>query len=167
MSHLTANPFQKHYEFPSHRPNPLLTPPDTETEYVPQLTSTSAGIQAPAVPLSSILPGGQSIGLGVDLDSSPSYRSSPAPEHTLRKVSSIGYINSGPREARERVMQRGVRWLVVVVPPASLAQEHGQLGHTLAVGSADRLSQGILMPLCSTVRLALFHHSQMMPPDAI
>lgn len=140
MSHLTANPFQKHYEFP--RPAPLLTPPDTEPEYSTQLPSAAH-------------PSG---GLGVDLDPSPSYRSSPTPtpevHGSLRKISSLPYIQSGPREARERVVQRGVRWLVVVVPPASFSQEHGHLGHTLSVGSPDRLSQGILMPLYSTVRAA-------------
>lgn len=136
MSHLTANPFQKHYEFP--RPAPLLTPPDTEPEYSTHLP-----------PL-----GHPSAGLGIDIDPSPSYRSSPTPDPqaSIRKVSSLPYIHSGPREARERVVQRGLRWLVVVVPPKSFSQEHGHLGHTLAVGSPERLSQGILMPLHSTVR---------------
>ena len=152
MSHLTANPFQKHYEFPLHRPSPLLTPPDTEPDYAHHLAS--AGIPSAAIPSGSIPSGGYP----TELDPSPSYRSSPAPEHSLRKVSSIPYINSGPREARDRVVQRSVRWLVVVVPPRSFAQEHGHLGHTLAVGSPDRLSQGILMPLYSTVRPFSFNH---------
>ncbi|KIP04878.1 hypothetical protein PHLGIDRAFT_129209 [Phlebiopsis gigantea 11061_1 CR5-6] len=139
MSHLTANPFQKHYEFP--RPAPLLTPPDTEPEYSTHLP-----------PL-----GHPSAGLGIDLDPSPSYRSSPTPDPqgSARKVSSLPYIHSGPREARERVVQRGLRWLVVVVPPKSFSQEHGHLGHTLAVGSPERLSQGILMPLHSTMSTQL------------
>ena len=153
MSHLTANPFQKHYEFPLHRPHPLLTPPDTEPEYTAQLPSASTTMPSATVPSAS-----NTAALGIELDPSPSYRTSPAPEHSLRKVSSIGYIHSGPREARERVVQRSVRWLVVVVPPASFAHEHGHLGHTLTVGSPERLSQGILMPLYSTVRLSLCHH---------
>ena len=141
MSHLTANPFQKHYEFP--RPAPLLTPPDTEPEYPTQLPSA----------------GHPSSGLGIDLEPSPSYRSSPAPDvqPSARKVSSLPYIHSNPREARERIVHRGMRWLVVVIPPASFSQEHGHLGHTLAVGSPDRLSQGILMPLYTTVCLIYAH----------
>lgn len=151
MSHLTANPFQKHYEFP--RPGPLLTPPDTEREpeYAPQPPSALPSA------LTSALPSGgyQSSGLGIEFEPSPTHRMSPVPDGlgSIRKVSSLPYINSGPREARERVVQRGMRWLVVVVPPRSFADEHGNLGHTLAVGSSDRLSQGILMPLYSTVCL--------------
>ena len=135
MSHLTANPFQKHYEFP--RSAPLLTPPDTEPEYSTQLPAP-----------------GPSAGLGIELDPGLPLRSSPTPDlqGSLRKISSLPYINSGPREARERVIQRGLRWLVVVVPPKSFAHEHGHLGQTLAVGSTERLSQGILMPLHPTVR---------------
>lgn len=154
MSHLTANPFQKHYEFP--RPGPLLTPPDTEPEYLSQLPSTlqsslPSGLPSGLPSSSYTLP----TGLGIELDPSPTQRgrSSPVPDPlSIRKVSSLQYINTGPREARERTERRGMRWLVVVVPPVSFAREHGHLGHTLSVGSPDRLSQGILMPLYSTVR---------------
>lgn len=153
MSHLTANPFQKHYEFP--RPGPLLTPPETEPEYPSQSSSTLQS-SLPSSQLSS----GQAMpnGLGIDLDPSPTPRgrSSPVPDPlSIRKVSSLQYINTGPREARERAEKRGMKWLVVVVPPASLTQEHGHLGHTLSVGSPDRLSQGILMPLYSTMTTQL------------
>ncbi len=138
MSHLTANPFQKHFEFP--RPGPL-TPPDTESEYPNQ---SAAQAHAP------------SMGLGIDFEPAPMpHRSTtPATEVPLRKLSSVTYLHSGPREARERVVQRGIRWLVVVVPPGSFGQEHGHFGNTLSVGSPDRLSQGLLMPLFPTVRIS-------------
>ncbi|GJE84845.1 hypothetical protein PsYK624_009210 [Phanerochaete sordida] len=145
MSHLTANPFQKHYEFP--RPGPLLTPPETEPEFPSQ--SLPSGLPSSSQPMPN--------GLGIELDpsSTPRGRSSPVPDLPLRKVSSLQYINTGPREARERTEKRGMRWLVVVVPPASFGQEHGHLGHTLSVGSQDRLSQGILMPLYTTMTTQL------------
>ncbi|PSR73395.1 hypothetical protein PHLCEN_2v10687 [Hermanssonia centrifuga] len=135
MSHLTANPFQKHFEFP--RPGPL-TPPDTESEYPNQ---SAAQAHAP------------SMGLGIDFEPAPMpHRSTtPATEVPLRKLSSVTYLHSGPREARERVVQRGIRWLVVVIPPGSFGQEHGHFGNTLSVGSPDRLSQGLLMPLFPTM----------------
>lgn len=63
------------------------------------------------------------------------------------------YINSGTRETRDRVVNRGLKWLVVVFPPASFSREHGQFGHTLSSGSIDRLSNGVLMPLYPTVSL--------------
>lgn len=136
MSHLTANPFQRPYEFP--RVSPLLTPPDTESEYQNQIPhSTVSGA------------------LGIDLEPSSSYRTPSATEvpTPARNRPSLQYIHSGPKEMRERVTQRGsaARWLLVVVPPTSMAQEHGHLGHTLTVGSPNKLTQGILMPLHSTV----------------
>jgi hypothetical protein len=73
----------------------------------------------------------------------------------LRRVSTLAYHNSPLRDPRERAGIRH-RWLVVVIPPASLVQEHGPLGHTLASGPSQRLSQGILMPLLPTVNLNLF-----------
>ncbi|KAK0230732.1 hypothetical protein IW262DRAFT_426261 [Armillaria fumosa] len=68
-----------------------------------------------------------------------------------RKVSSLAYHSSGFRESRERTSQRNFKSFVVVIPPPSLLQEHGQLGHTLSVGPQHRLSQGILMPLFPTL----------------
>lgn len=68
-----------------------------------------------------------------------------------RKVSSLAYHSSGFRESRERTSQRNFKSFVVVIPPPSLLQEHGQLGHTLSLGPQHRLSQGILMPLFPTL----------------
>lgn len=148
MAHLTANPFAKHFEFP--RPGPLLTPPDTESEYQVPLTHP---VQMP-VP---VAPPTQSIPLPVDIEPPHSHRSVPSIATEVpasRKYSTLSYFNSGPREARDRVVQRtaSVRWLVIVVPPLSVVTEQGRLGHTLAIGSPERLSQGILMPLYPTVR---------------
>lgn len=142
MSHLTANPFQKHFEFP--RPGPL-TPPDTESEEHIQ------GLQPPPPPAPAPL------ALGIEIEGLPhsSHRSIPSVATEIpptRKLSSLQYIHSGPREARERVIQRGIRWLVIVVPPLSVVTEHGHFGHTLSIGSPERLSQGMLMPLFPTVR---------------
>ncbi|KAF7789376.1 hypothetical protein EIP86_000320 [Pleurotus ostreatoroseus] len=142
MSHLTANPFSKHFEFP--RPGPLLTPPDTESEYAnPALHPPPAPTPAP-------------LALGIDLgDPLPvsSHRSVPsaATEVPLRKGPNLPYIHSGPREARERVVQRGVRWLVVVIPPTSVVTDRAHFGHTLSVGSTEKLPQGMLMPLFPTM----------------
>lgn len=135
MAHLLNNPFQASFEFP--RPGPLLTPPDTESEYQGQLPARSR--PAP-------------MGLGIELDPPPSHRSASLTEVPISRK--LQYIHSGPREARERVVQRSVRWLVVVTPPMSFADEHGHFGHTLSVGSPQRLSQGVLMPLFPTVRVA-------------
>lgn len=68
-----------------------------------------------------------------------------------RKVSSLAYHSSGFRESRERTSQRNFKSFVVVIPPPSLLQEHGQLGHTLSLGPRHRLSQGLLMPLFPTL----------------
>ncbi|KAJ3556821.1 hypothetical protein NM688_g1810 [Phlebia brevispora] len=141
MSRLTANPFAKHFEFP--RAGPLLTPPDTESEYHGQ------ALQPPPAPVPPPL------ALGIDLGEPASSHRSVASATTEipqpRKGPSVQYIHSGPREARERVVQRGIRWLVVVVPPISVVTEHGHFGHTLSIGSPERLSQGVLMPLFPTM----------------
>ncbi|CDO75590.1 hypothetical protein BN946_scf184858.g30 [Trametes cinnabarina] len=75
-----------------------------------------------------------------------------SPYSTLhRKRPSVTYLNSGLRESRERTVQRGLKWLVVVLPPVSFTREHGHLGHTLSSGPTHRLSNGILMPLYPTL----------------
>ncbi|KAI0092421.1 hypothetical protein BDY19DRAFT_482973 [Irpex rosettiformis] len=132
MAHLLHNPFQKPFEFP--RPGPLLTPPDTEAEQQ---------IQHQTVPLPT------TNGLGIELEPTPTQRSTSITEVPISRR--LQYIQSGPREARERTVHRSVRWLVVVTPPPSFSQEHGNLGHTLSVGSPERLSQGLLMPLLQTM----------------
>lgn len=69
----------------------------------------------------------------------------------FRRVSSLAYHSSGLRESRERSVQRNYKSFVVIIPPPSFLQEHGQLGHTLSLGPRHRLSQGMLMPLFPTV----------------
>lgn len=122
-----------------------LTPPDTDVDYSGHLQPT----------------GQSSTGLGIDVD--PPLPSSHTPptvteiplQHQTRK-SSVAYINSGLRESRERQVHRGLKWLLVVVPPASFAQEHGHLGQTLSSGPTNRLTQGILMPLYPSVSSPVF-----------
>ena len=134
MSHLLSNPFQKPFEFP--RAGPLLTPPDTDSEYQGQ--SHKRPSPAPAA-------------LPIDLDPSLSHRSASLTEVPISRK--LQYFHTGPREARERVVQRSVRWLVVVTPPLSFTHEHGHFGHNLSRGLPQRLPQGVLLPLFPTVRL--------------
>ena len=69
-----------------------------------------------------------------------------------RRVSTLAYHSSPLRDPREKPGGRQSRWLIVVIPPTSLIQDHGPLGHTLTSGPTQRLSQGIVMPLQPTVR---------------
>ena len=70
----------------------------------------------------------------------------------IRRVSTLAYHSSPLRDPREKPSGRQSRWLIVVIPPTSLVQDHGPLGHTLTSGPTQRLSQGIVMPLQPTVR---------------
>ncbi|KAI0719549.1 hypothetical protein C8T65DRAFT_635732 [Cerioporus squamosus] len=152
MSHLTA-PMppqaghhlpQKPYLFDLPRPAHPLTPPDTDYE-MPHQTLPAQNITGlETEPLPPHMP--------------PSMLDSPyaSPYATLhRKRPSVTYVNSSVREARERVVQRGLKWLVVVIPPISFTREHGHLGHTLSSGPSRRLSSGILMPLYPTLNSQL------------
>ncbi|KAI9063240.1 hypothetical protein FKP32DRAFT_1572561 [Trametes sanguinea] len=146
MSHLTApmptgHNAPKPYVFDLPRPAHPLTPPDTEYEtlsHQAQPAQNMAGLESePFLP-----PQAPSV-----LDS---------PYSTLhRKRPSVTYLNSGLRESRERTVQRGLKWLVVVLPPVSFTREHGHLGHTLSSGPTRRLSSGILMPLYPTLNSQL------------
>ncbi|KAI0375643.1 hypothetical protein BV20DRAFT_1117191 [Pilatotrama ljubarskyi] len=146
MSHLTApmptgHRVPKSYLFDFPRPAHPLTPPDTDYE---TQSHQAAPLQAMAGLETEPFPPQQL----------PSVTDSPyASLH--RKRSSVTYVNSGLRESRERVVQRGLRWLVVVLPPVSFTREHGHLGHTLSSGPTRRLSNGILMPLYPTLNSQL------------
>lgn len=107
-------------------PNQLPTPPETDTDFL-------AGGGHHNIDL-----------MNADLD----HPSAGAP---FRRVSTLAYHNSPFRELRERTTTRQSRWLIVVIPPAWLVQEHGPFGHTLASGPPQRLSQGVLMPLLPTM----------------
>lgn len=104
----------------------LPSPPDTDTDFL------AAGGHHNTTDF-----------MNADLD----HPSAGAP---FRRVSTLAY-NSPSRELRERTPTRQSRWLIVVIPPAWLVQEHGPSGHTLASGPPQRLSQGVLMPLLPTV----------------
>lgn len=138
MSHLTASPFRKPspYEFP--RGIHPLSPPDTDSE---------VGAPAQSVPPS----GATSVMFGVEFDQTanqPLQAESPAAR--FRRVSTLAYHPSGLRDppARERSASRASKAVVVVIPPGSLAQQHGQLSS----GPQSRLAQGILLPLLPSVR---------------
>ena len=75
------------------------------------------------------------------------------PVARFRKVSSLAY-NSGSLANREPRSAHKQRWLVIVVPPPSLAREPPLLGHTLSSAPVGRFSNGILMPLFPTVRFS-------------
>ncbi|KAJ7700130.1 hypothetical protein B0H17DRAFT_1196117 [Mycena rosella] len=136
MSHLTASPF--------HKPSPFEFPQRTEaypqsSAHPPAQLPTPASIAGPDIHSSEYF-------------ETPAASISPEASSRFRRVaSSIVYHNSGLRESRERTVQRSSRTFVVVLPPPSLPQDHGHLGHTLSSGPRHRLSQGLLMPLFPTM----------------
>jgi hypothetical protein len=126
MSHLTRSPF--------HKPSPQdlehalrpLSPP--ETTYEPVAPAPPSFDHADSAELPTPVP-------------------APASEAHGSRFKKITYNN-----ARDRTIQRNSRFLVVVLPPPMLLEEHGHLGHTLSFGPQHRLSSGILMSLFPTVR---------------
>lgn len=140
MSHLLHNPFNKPSAFDLPRVPQPLTPPDTDSEFL--------GHPFRSAPV-----------FGTDvLDPDPIPPQASAAETSTpyyRRQPTVSYIHSGMRDfGRERGPQRSlIKWLVVVIPPATFSREHGHLGQTLSSGSPNRLSQGILMPLFPTVSL--------------
>ena len=152
MSHLTApmppNLGHRHHNahkpvlFDLPRPAHPLTPPDTDYETLSH--------QAPLPVQNSTGPEPEP--LHPQFPSSMTDSPFASPYNTLhRKRPSVTYVHSGIREARDRVVQRSLKWLVVVLPPVSLSKEHGHLGHTLSSGPSRRLPHGLLMPLFPTV----------------
>ncbi|KAK7470608.1 hypothetical protein VKT23_002032 [Stygiomarasmius scandens] len=138
MSRLTSSPFHK--PSPFQFPRVPLSPPETNTEQIPP-SSLSATVS---------VAGGIDGLPHVESDVQRS-QNSESPGARFRRVSSLAYHSSGLREPRERGVQRNYRYFVVVVPPPSFVQDHGQLGHTLSLGPQHRLSQGLLMPLFPTM----------------
>ncbi|KAA1466400.1 hypothetical protein DENSPDRAFT_831220 [Dentipellis sp. KUC8613] len=127
MAHLTASPFHKPSAFEVARAAQLPTPPDTDTDF--------AGLGQPH--------GAPADGESWGLPSGPA-------DGRHHRVSTLQYRNTGFRE-RDRTSSRQSKWLVVVLPPASVTERHGHLGHTLSSGPPSRLSQGVLMPLFPTM----------------
>jgi len=117
------------------RPSQLPTPPETDTDLLASAHHTVDLMNAPGLHIA-------------DPDTTPH----PSVGGSFRRVSTLAYHSSPLRDPRERSNGRQSRWLIVVIPPASLVQDHGPLGHTLSSGPTQRLSQGIVMPLQSTVR---------------
>jgi hypothetical protein len=136
MSRLTASPFHKPspYDFIHHsRP---LSPPET--------TSDAPGLSQAAIHAAN----------DFEYDNIEVLPSAPPSETVasrVRRTSSLSYNPSFREPQRERSAPRTPKPLLIVVPPLTFVQEHGQLGQTLSTGPHDRLSQGILMPLYPTV----------------
>jgi hypothetical protein len=150
MSHLTASILNRPlaynhngaFEFPVPRPVHPLSPPDTEEDFaIGSQPKVSMPIPRPS-------------GLGLEVEPPMQQHQAPTVQDTpgsrFRKISYLAA--SGARDGRERPAPPRSKWLVVVIPPASIAQQHGQLGHTLSHGPSSRLSNGVLMPLFPTVR---------------
>lgn len=115
-------------------PSQLPTPPDTDADVLVGARHPVDLMNASGVHVS-------------DQDTNPQ------PSVRFRRVSTLAYHSSPLRDPRDRSSGRQSRWLITVIPPASLLQDHGPLGHTLTSGPTQRLSQGILMPLQPTVRV--------------
>lgn len=139
MSPLATSPFYNYssYRFP--RLAHPLSPPDTDSEL-------GATLQPTSVSASNL------VELGVEFDQTASQLSQQTESSAagFKRVSTLAYNKSNLHERQERSNLR-TQSLVVIVPPENLSREHGQLGHTLSSGPRHRLSQGILMPLCSTM----------------
>ncbi|KAK0206596.1 hypothetical protein DFS33DRAFT_1315716 [Desarmillaria ectypa] len=138
MSRLTASSFHQppaSFEFPDRAllSSPLTSSDPTGPSLMPSTISV-AGMQNPHSM------GSESHILGIE-----------TPGARNRRVSSLAYHSSGIRESRERVAQQSFKSFVIVIPPPSLLQEHGQLGHTLSLGPQHRLAHGLLMPLFPTL----------------
>ena len=71
-------------------------------------------------------------------------------------TSVLGYNQYSREHSRHRVS----RWLVLVLPPAFVAQSQGVFGTTLSSGPSSRLSQGLLMPLYPTVNQSVLRISE-------
>ncbi|KAG6844912.1 hypothetical protein H0H87_002611 [Tephrocybe sp. NHM501043] len=80
----------------------------------------------------------------------PPVRSAPT-ETAGARFRKMAYHSSGLKESREKTPQRAPKAFVIVIPPNSVVQEHGQLGNTLASGPRHRLSNGLLIPLFPTM----------------
>ncbi|GBE87339.1 hypothetical protein SCP_1100140 [Sparassis crispa] len=135
MSHLLYNTGHRPYTFELPGAIQPLTPPETDNDYTGQAQTP---LPRSATDYETHTP-------------QPFPTSAETSTPLGRRGPSVTYVHSGPRESRERVVQRGPKWLVVVIPPPSFTREHGQLGHTLSNGSPDRLSHGLLMPLFYTM----------------
>lgn len=140
MSRLTASPFHK--PSPFEFPKAPLSPPETNAEMI-----------GPArIPTSGYIAGSHEQRAS-DVESLSGVPTSglESAGARFRRVSSIAYHNSGVRESPARNPQRSPKAFIIIIPPATFAHGHGQLGHTLSSGPRHRLSQGLLMPLFPTV----------------
>ncbi|TFK23279.1 hypothetical protein FA15DRAFT_670675 [Coprinopsis marcescibilis] len=118
--------------------NSLPSPPETNITLGPLPPGSQHR------PLHSMLPGHDNASVAY----APSLDGTSTPLSRLRRQPSIVYHSPSHRsDARERAPSNPGKLLVVVVPPVSLREEHGNFGSTLSVGPLHRLSQGIIMPL--------------------
>lgn len=154
MSRLTASPFHRPspFEFPravqsaSQPAAQPISPPETNDDFVgPAHLTSSMSAPMPALSVSPAVHGGE-----LDRDFQLSGADSASGRFRTR-VSTLAYHSTGILESRERTVQRNSKSFIIVLPPSTFLQDHGQLGHTLSSGPRHRLSQGILMPLFPTV----------------
>ena len=132
MSRLTASPFHKPSPF-DFLPSPPETHSDTLTGLPPHMLPQNLAVHDLGI-TDSALPG-------------------PSPDTPSRgkRSSSIPFHSATFREVKDRGSQRTGKSPIIVVPPSTLIQEHGQHGHTLSNGPYHRLSQGVVMPLFPSV----------------
>lgn len=122
-------------EFP--RPVHPLSPPDTDPDSHEARPST-LGREAK-----------QSVHIAEKEPSVASQHMLEGPSARFRRVA-YQTAPSVRESSRERSTSRS-KWLVTVIPPASVVREHGHFGHTLGSGPSTRLASGILMPLFPTM----------------
>ncbi|KAF7332234.1 hypothetical protein MKEN_00104400 [Mycena kentingensis (nom. inval.)] len=156
MSHLTRSPFHRPspFQFPADRPDVPHLPERAQTlEGLPHRSGLAEHSHQLPTPQSMSIIGGQDPHANEYFDS-PSISAADGPASRLRRAASsiVYHHSSGLREGlRDRAVQRSSRSFLVVLPPSSLPQDHGHLGHTLSSGPRNRLSQGLLMPLFPTM----------------
>ena len=93
-----------------------------------------------------------------DMTSAAGHYLGATPERTRvesRRTSTLPYQKTGARDFRDHSHSRSPRNLLVVIPPPDLPLDQAHLGNVLSMGPRNRLSQGILMPLFSSVGISV------------
>jgi hypothetical protein len=129
---------------PRHKPAPFrfpgpLSPPETIQSRSTRRAPKTAGeaLQPP-------------------INSTESLRAKSAPmgdwttQDPPRRTSSIGYFSSGIQDVSHERQQRTQKSFIIVIPPPFFSEEDGGIA-SLGLGPRHRLSQGLVVPLCTTV----------------
>ena len=146
MSRFTQAPFKKPSPLDLPRPYHPLSPPETDvtadSTTVNQSRDTSAYMDAAYMKYSKV-------------DAFETFAPSvPMPEPQLangkyRRPSNLQYHSSTSIRSEHRP-RSATRWLVMVIPPPVVAQEHGS-GSGMLLNASARSNHGILLPLLSNV----------------